>query len=111
MSPVLSQAVDLRFFCGTEHTAMNYASFKKLPPKLQDMVLETAFDAQQYTQKKQERALVEVVGAVPNPKPDTLFAQERRARRDAVGRRAEEGRDRCARRSSSPSPGKSGASA
>ncbi len=39
MSPVLSQAVDLRFFCGTEHTAMNHATFKKLPAKLQDVVL------------------------------------------------------------------------
>jgi TRAP-type C4-dicarboxylate transport system substrate-binding protein len=75
MSPVLSQAVDLRFFCGTEHTAMNYATFKKLPAKLQDTVMETAFAAQQYTQKNQERALIEVVGAVPNPKPDTLFAK------------------------------------
>lgn len=75
MSPVLSQAVDLRFFCGTEHTAMNYATFKKLPAKLQDTVMETAFAAQQYTQKNQERALIEVVGAVQNPKPDTLFAK------------------------------------
>ncbi len=75
MSPVLSQAVDLRFFCGTEHTAMNYATFKKLPAKLQDTVMETAFAAQQYTQKNQERALIDVVGAVPNPKPDTLFAK------------------------------------
>lgn len=75
MTPVLSQAVDLRFFCGTEHTAMNYATFKKLPPKLQDVVMETAFAAQQYTQREQERALVEVVGAVPKPGPDTLFGK------------------------------------
>ena len=75
MAPVLSQAVDLRFFCGTEHTAMNYATFKKLPPKLQDLVLEVAFDAQQYTQREQERALVQVVGAVPNPGPDTVFGK------------------------------------
>ena len=75
MSPVLSQAVDLRFFCGTEHTAMNYATFKKLPAKLQDTVMEVSFAAQQYTQKNQERALVEVVGAVPNPGPNTLFAK------------------------------------
>lgn len=75
MTPVLSQAVDLRFFCGTEHTAMNYATFKKLPAKLQDVVMETAFAAQQYTQREQERALVEVVGAVPKPGPDTLFGK------------------------------------
>lgn len=75
MSPVLSQAVDLRFFCGTEHTAMNFATFKKLPANLQDVVLETAYDAQQYTQREQERALIEVVGAVPNPGPNTLFGK------------------------------------
>jgi TRAP-type C4-dicarboxylate transport system substrate-binding protein len=75
MTPVLSQAVDLRFFCGTEHTAMNFATFNKLPANLKDIVLETSFAAQQYTQREQERALVEVVGAVPNPGPNTLFAK------------------------------------
>ncbi len=75
MAPVLSQAVDLRFFCGTEHTAMNNKTFEKLPAKLQDVVMETAYDAQLYTQREQERALVEVVGAVPNPGPETLFAK------------------------------------
>lgn len=75
MTPVLSQAVDLRFFCGTEHTAMNLDVFEKLPSNLQDLMMETAYDAQQYTQREQERALIEVVGAVPNPGPDTLFAK------------------------------------
>jgi TRAP-type transport system periplasmic protein len=75
MAPVLSQAVDLKFFCGTEHTAMNYATFKKLPANLQDIVLETSFAAQQYTQREQERALVQVVGAVPNPGPNTVFGK------------------------------------
>jgi hypothetical protein len=42
---------------------------------LQDIVLEVAYDAQQYTQREQERALIEVVGAVPNPGPDTVFAK------------------------------------
>ena len=73
MSPVLGQAVDLRFFCGTEHTAMNNSVFEGLDPALQDVVLETAFEAQQYTQREQERALVEVVGAYPDPKPGTVF--------------------------------------
>ena len=77
MAPVLSQAVDLRFFCGTEHTAMNNKTFEKLPAKLQDVVMETAFDAQQYTQVHQEKALVEVVGAVPNPGPDTVFGKNK----------------------------------
>jgi len=75
MAPVLSQAVDLKFFCGTEHTAMNNKTFESLPPSIQDIVMETAYDAQQYTQREQERALVEVVGAVPNPGPDTVFGK------------------------------------
>ena len=75
MAPVLSQAVDLRFFCGTEHTAMNNRTFDKLRPDMQDAILETAFEAQQYTQKAHEIALVEKVGAVPNPPPETLFGQ------------------------------------
>jgi TRAP-type C4-dicarboxylate transport system substrate-binding protein len=75
MAPVLSQAVDLRFFCGTEHTAMNFASFNKLPAKLKDVVMDTAYAAQQYTQREQERALVQVVGAVANPGPDTVFGK------------------------------------
>jgi TRAP-type C4-dicarboxylate transport system substrate-binding protein len=75
MSPVLSQAVDLRFFCGTEHTAMALPTFNKLPAKLQDVVMETAFAAQQYTQREQERALIEVVGATAKPGPNTLFAK------------------------------------
>ena len=78
MVPVLSQAVDLRFFAGTEHTAINYTSFqKKLSPAQQDLMMEVAYDAQQYTQREQERVLIEVVGAEPNPRPDTLFAKNK----------------------------------
>ncbi len=78
MVPVLSQAVDLRFFAGTEHTAMNLTSFqKKLTPAQQDLMMEVAYDAQQYTQREQERALIEIVGAEPNPRPDTLFAKNK----------------------------------
>ncbi len=77
MAPVLSQAVDLRFFCGTEHTAMNFATFNRLPANLKDVVMETAFAAQQYTQREHERALVEVVGAVANPGPDTVFGRHK----------------------------------
>ena len=75
MTPVLSQAIDLKFFCGTEHTAMNWDSFKKLPATLQDAVMESSYAAQQYTQKENEDALVNVVGATDPPKPGTLFAQ------------------------------------
>ncbi len=75
MSPVLSQALDLKFFCGTEHTAMNHKTFQSLPAKIQDIVMETSYDAQQCTQQKQERALVDIVGAVANPGKDTVFGK------------------------------------
>lgn len=75
MSPVLSQAVDLKFFCGTEHTAMNFKTFQKLPANIQDIVMETSYDAQQYTQQRQEKALIDVVGAVSNPGKDTVFGK------------------------------------
>lgn len=73
MSPVLSQAVDLRFFSGNDHTAMNNETFESLDPEIQDIVMETSYEAQQYTQSNQERALVDVVGAVENPPAGTIF--------------------------------------
>jgi len=73
MSPVLSQVVDLRFFCGTEHTAMNNKVFESLDPEIQGIIMETSFEAQQYTQQNQERALVEIVGAVEDPPAGTIF--------------------------------------
>jgi len=75
LSPMMSQAVDLRFFAGTEHTAMNNKTFDKLPAKLQDVVMETSYAAQQYTQRENERALIERVGAVESPGPETIFGQ------------------------------------
>ncbi|TVT52242.1 MAG: TRAP transporter substrate-binding protein DctP, partial [Azoarcus sp. PHD] len=44
---------------------------------LQDVVMETSFAAQQYTQREQEKALIDVVGAVPNPGPDTVFGKNK----------------------------------
>ena len=73
MSPVVSQAVDLKFFSGNDHTAMKNTVFEGLPPEIQDIVMETAFEAQQYTQREQERALVEIVGAVEEPPAGTIF--------------------------------------
>lgn len=75
MAPVMSQAVDLRFLCGTEHTAMNNQTFEELSPTIQDAVLKTAYEAQQYTQNANEEALVKVVGAIPNPPPETIFGE------------------------------------
>ena len=43
MSPVVSQCVNLEFFCGTEHTSMNSKVFDKLGGELQDAVMESAY--------------------------------------------------------------------
>ena len=92
MSPVLSQAVDLRFFCGTDHTAMNNDVFEGLPPEIQDVVMETAFEAQQYTQINHEKALDRGGGRRAESARGHDLRRVRRARGDPVEGGAEEGR-------------------
>jgi TRAP-type C4-dicarboxylate transport system substrate-binding protein len=75
MSPVVSQCVDLKFFCGTEHTAMNAKVFDKLGGELQDAVMESAYLSQVHVQAANEAALVNTVGASNPQKPNTIFAQ------------------------------------
>ena len=75
MSPVVSQCVDLRFFCGTEHTAMNAKVFDGLGGALQDAVMESAYLSQVHVQAANEAALVNTVGASNPQKPNTIFAQ------------------------------------
>jgi TRAP-type C4-dicarboxylate transport system substrate-binding protein len=75
MSPVVSQALNLGFFCGTESTAMNSSVFEKLGPELQDQVMESAYTAQIFTQGMNEAGLYEIVGATNPSKPGTIFAE------------------------------------
>jgi len=75
MAPVVSQAVDLKFFCGTEHTAMNLDVFNSLGSDLQDDVMESAYTAQIFTQGMNEAGLFEIVGATEPQKPGTIFAE------------------------------------
>ena len=75
MAPVVSQCVDLRFFCGTEHTSMNLSVFEKLGAELQDAVMESAYLAQVYTQGMNEAALYDIVGATNPQKAGTIFAE------------------------------------
>ena len=75
MAPVVSQCVDLRFFCGTEHTSMNLSVFDKLGSDLQDDVMESAYAGQIYTQGMNEAALYDIVGATNPQKPGTIFAE------------------------------------
>ncbi len=94
MSPVVSQCVDLRFFCGTEHTAMNAASFDALGGELQDAVMEASYLTQVHVQAANEAALVNTVGfSHPHQGPDTIFAQNNvrvAALSDAEIKKAEE---------------------
>ncbi len=59
MSPVVSQVIDLRFFSGFEHTAMNLEVFEGLEPHLQDAVMESAYFTQALIQGAHEAALGE----------------------------------------------------
>ena len=94
MSPVVSQCVDLRFFCGTEHTAMNAQSFDNLGGELQDAVMEASYLTQVHVQAANEAALVNTVGfSHPHQGPDTIFAQNNvrvAALSDAEIKKAEE---------------------
>jgi len=75
MAPVVSQCVDLKFFCGTEHTAMSLPVFEKLGSDLQDDVMESAYLAQIFTQGMNEAGLYDIVGATNPQKPGTIFAE------------------------------------
>jgi len=75
MSPVVSQSVDLRFFCGTEATMMSAKQFDVFSGELQDAVMESAYLTQVKIQAAQEAALVNTVGATVPSLPGTLFAQ------------------------------------
>jgi TRAP-type transport system periplasmic protein len=75
MTPVVSQSVDLRFFCGTEHCAMSSKVFDALEPHLQDAVMESAYLAQVHAQAANEAALIKTVGFSDPQMPGTLFAE------------------------------------
>ena len=75
MSPVVSQAVDLKFFCGTEHTSMSAKVFDGLEGHLQDAVLESSYLAQVHVQAANEAALIKTVGFSDPQMPGTLFAE------------------------------------
>ncbi len=75
MSPVVSQCVDLRFFCGTEHTAMRSETFDGLSGDLQDAVMESSYLTQVHVQAANEAALVNTVGFTDPPMPGTIFAE------------------------------------
>ncbi|WP_120501394.1 TRAP transporter substrate-binding protein [Roseovarius sp. EL26] len=75
MSPVVSQSVDLKFFCGTEHTSMSASVFDSLDGHLQDAVMESSYWTQTHVQAANEAALVKTVGHSDPQLPGTIFAE------------------------------------
>jgi hypothetical protein len=76
MSPVVSQCVDLKFFCGTEHTSMSAKVFDSLGGELQDAVMESSYTSQVHVQAANEAALVKTVGYSDPQLPNTIFARD-----------------------------------
>lgn len=74
MSPVVTQSVDLRLFCGTEHTSMSSAVFDALSGDLQDAVMESAYFTQAHIQSANEAALLNTVGFSIPQNPNSIFA-------------------------------------
>ncbi len=75
MSPVVSQVIDLRFFSGFEHTAMNSDVFDSLSGELQDATMESAYFTQALIQGAHEAALVNTVGHSIPQLPNTIFVK------------------------------------
>lgn len=75
MSPVVSQVIDLGFFSGFEHTAMNAEVFDGLEPHLQDAIMESSYFTQALIQGAHEASLVNTVGASVPQLPGTIFAE------------------------------------
>ncbi|GAB4228187.1 MAG: TRAP transporter substrate-binding protein [Methyloligellaceae bacterium] len=75
MSPVVSQVVNLEFFCGTEHTAMNGKTFDSLGGELQDAVMESSYLTQVHVQAAHEASLVNTCGFSEPQHPNTIFAK------------------------------------
>ncbi|WP_370276334.1 TRAP transporter substrate-binding protein [Roseovarius indicus] len=76
MSPVVSQSVDLKFFCGTEHTSMSAKVFDEMEPHLQDAIMESSYWAQAHVQAANEAALIKTVGFSDPQLPDTIFVRD-----------------------------------
>ncbi len=75
MAPVVSQSVNLKFFCGTEHTSMSAKVFDGLSGELQDAVMESSYFTQALIQGANEAALLNTVGFSEPQLPNTIFAE------------------------------------
>ncbi len=73
MTPVVSQAVELRFTAGLEHCAMSTDVFDNLEPELQNAVLESAYFTQSRVQAGHEATIYNSVGVTEPPLPGSVF--------------------------------------
>lgn len=76
MTPVVSQCVDLKFFCGTEHTSISTKVYNSLSEELQNAVMESAYWTQVHVQGANEAALVNTVGFSDPQLPNTMFVKD-----------------------------------
>lgn len=73
MTGVVSQAVDIKYMAGAQHTAMNFDVFDKLEPELQDAVMESAYFTQSRIQGAHEAGLFNIVGTTNPPVAGSMF--------------------------------------
>jgi len=73
MTPVVAQAVELRFSAGLEHCAMSTEVFDKLEPEYQQAILESAFFTQARVQGGHEATIYNAVGVTQPPLPGSIF--------------------------------------
>lgn len=73
MTKVTAQAVELDFCPGTASIFINSRSMERLPARLQEVVREAARRASALSHEKLTMALNNVIGAGPNPTPDSNF--------------------------------------
>ncbi len=75
MGAVISQDVWIEFFAGLGHTYTRTDVLERLGGPHQEAVREAAFAAQQWTQKNNEEALVNIVGINDPPPPGSVWAK------------------------------------
>ncbi len=76
MGSVLSQEIWIEFFAGFGHTYTRAEVIDRMPGPLQEAFRESAFHAQQWTQKNNEEALEKIVGITDPPPPGSVWAKD-----------------------------------
>lgn len=75
LAPVVSQYLKLGFIPGTEATMIRSQSLDKLSPELREAMMESAYQTQQVVMYGLAAAQGNLIGDVPNPKPNTVYGK------------------------------------